>query len=89
MELDKLIGVNVEPTTGRVYPGGEAFGALIGYIRPITAEELKNNANKGYSSVSLIGAKGLEQVNEDRLKGENGATIYISKAKDDSKGCNS
>ncbi|MBU3111128.1 penicillin-binding transpeptidase domain-containing protein [Clostridium lacusfryxellense] len=83
--LDKLIGVNVVPTTGRVYPGGEAFGALIGYIRPITAEELKKNANKGYSSVSLIGAKGLEQVNEDRLKGENGATIYISKVKDDSK----
>ena len=84
-KVDKLVGVIVGNTTGRIYPGGEAFGALIGYIRPITAEELAKNANKGYSSVSMIGAKGLEQVYEERLKGVNGATIYVSKVKDDSK----
>ena len=83
--VNKLKGVIVGTTTGRVYPGGEAFGALIGYIRPITAEELGKNLNKGYSSTSMIGAKGLEQVHEERLKGQNGATIYISKEKDDSK----
>jgi len=84
-EVNKLVGVIVGSTTGRVYPGGEAFGSLIGYIRPITAEELGKNANKGYSSVSMIGAKGIEQVYEDRLRGVNGSTIYILKAKDNRK----
>jgi cell division protein FtsI/penicillin-binding protein 2 len=78
-------GVLPDISKGRIYPGGEAFGSLIGYIRPITAEELEKNAGKGYSSTSMIGAKGLEQVNEERLKGEDGATIYISKVKDESK----
>jgi cell division protein FtsI/penicillin-binding protein 2 len=81
----KIEGVLPQITKGRIYPGGEAFGSLIGYIIPITYEELKKNSGKGYSSHSMIGAKGLEQVNEERLKGEDGATIYISKAKDKSK----
>lgn len=83
--VNKLTGVIIGETTGRVYPGGEAFGALIGYIRPITAEELEKNTGKGYNSLSMIGARGLEQVNDESLKGEDGATIYISKAKDNSK----
>ncbi|MGH4051229.1 MAG: penicillin-binding transpeptidase domain-containing protein [Clostridium sp.] len=80
----KIEGVLPQISKGRIYPGGEAFGSLIGYIRPITAEELENNSGKGYSAHSMIGAKGLEQVDEDRLKGENGSTIYISKVKDKS-----
>jgi penicillin-binding protein 3 len=81
-ELNKLEGVVFDKPIGRVYPGGEAFGSLIGYIAPITAEELGKMAGQGYSSVSLIGKAGLEQVYEKRLKGESGATIYISKQKD-------
>jgi len=81
----KIEGVLQIIPKGRIYPGGEAFGSLIGYIRPITAEELEKNSGKGYSSNSMIGAKGLEQVDEKRLKGEDGVTIYISKVKDKSK----
>ena len=77
----KLEGVIHNKPMGRIYPGGEAFGSLIGYIAPITAEELGKIAGQGYSSVSLIGKAGLEQVYEKRLKGENGETIYISKQK--------
>ncbi|MCB2295564.1 penicillin-binding transpeptidase domain-containing protein [Clostridium algoriphilum] len=79
MEIDGVIHMI---TKGRIYPGGEAFGSLIGYIAPITAEELEKMKGKGYSSSSLIGKAGLEQVYEKRLKGENGATIYISRQKD-------
>ncbi|MGV8982093.1 penicillin-binding transpeptidase domain-containing protein [Clostridium sp.] len=79
MELEGVIHNKPE---GRIYPGGEAFGSLIGYIEPITAEELEKMPGQGYTSVSLIGKAGLEQVNEKRLKGENGATIYVSKEKD-------
>jgi cell division protein FtsI/penicillin-binding protein 2 len=80
--VNKLEGVVFYKPIGRVYPGGEAFGSLIGYIAPINAEELEKMTGQDYSSVSLIGKKGLEQVYEKRLKGENGATIYISKQKD-------
>lgn len=78
----KLDGVIQYKIQGRIYPGGEAFGSLIGYIAPITAEELEKNSGQGYSSSSKIGKAGLEQVYEKRLKGENGAEIYISKQKD-------
>jgi len=81
-EVMKLDGVIWQSHKGRVYPGGEAFGSLIGYIAPITAEELEKKAGQGYSSVSFLGKAGVEQVYENRLKGENGATIYISKQKD-------
>lgn len=79
MELEGVIQIKPK---GRVYPGGEAFGSLIGYIRPITAEELEKSKSEGYSSTSLIGKAGLEQVYEKRLRGENGTIIYISKQKD-------
>ncbi len=80
--VNKLDGVTFVHPKGRIYPGGEAFGSLIGYIAPISAEELEKRAGQGYSSSSLIGKAGLEQVYEKRLKGENGAIIYISRQKD-------
>ena len=80
--VNKLEGVTFLHPKGRVYPGGEAFGSLIGYIAPITAEELEKMVGQGYSSSSLIGKAGLEKVYEKRLKGENGAIIYISRQKD-------
>lgn len=81
-EVKKIAGVVARKVEGRVYPGGEAFGSLIGYIGEITAEELKKLGD-GYDSRSLIGKAGLEQVYEKRLKGENGAEIYISRKIDE------
>jgi penicillin-binding protein 3 len=78
----KIAGVLQQKSEGRVYPGGEAFGSLIGYVGAITAQELNKNAVKGYSSSSVIGKAGLEQVYEDKLKGEDGKIIYISKITD-------
>ena len=72
-------GVMGERTTGRIYPGGEALGELVGYIGAITAQELTDNKDGGYNSNSLIGKKGLEKVYEKRLKGEDGVSLYISK----------
>ncbi|HWO74493.1 MAG TPA: penicillin-binding transpeptidase domain-containing protein [Bacillus sp. (in: firmicutes)] len=64
----------------RVYPYKEAAAHLVGYVGPITAEELEELAGKGYSSTDVVGKRGMEQVLEERLKGENGARIYIEKA---------
>lgn len=81
-EAMKIEGVIHTKPIGRVYPGGEAFGSLIGNVGSITAEELEKFKGQGYSSTSIIGKRGLEQVFDKRLKGENGGVIYISKQKD-------
>ena len=81
--LEAIAGVIHNQSKGRIYPGGEAFGNLIGYIGPITEEELKNHKDEGYSSTDKIGKMGLEQVYEKRLKGENGGEISILKNGED------
>ncbi|WP_024613212.1 penicillin-binding transpeptidase domain-containing protein [Clostridium sp. Ade.TY] len=72
-------GILIKKSTSRIYNGGEAFGRLVGYVGPITKEELEKNKNKGYNTHSLIGKSGLEQVYEDTLKCENGGEIYIER----------
>ncbi|MGM0777965.1 MAG: penicillin-binding transpeptidase domain-containing protein [Bacillota bacterium] len=80
--LDKVFalkGVLKQDVKGRIYPFGEASAHLIGYVGPISADELKKQEGKGYSSNDLIGKRGLEQVLEERLKGTNGVKIGIKK----------
>ncbi|MCU1807091.1 penicillin-binding transpeptidase domain-containing protein [Cytobacillus firmus] len=80
--LDKVFalkGVLKQDVKGRIYPFGEASAHLIGYVGPISADELKKQEGKGYSSTDLIGKRGLEQVLEERLKGTNGVKIGIKK----------
>lgn len=77
-----LTGVQYKKETARVYGGGEALGRLVGYVDEISAEELTKYKGKGYSRGSKIGKAGLEQVYEDRLRGENGGEIYIATKKD-------
>lgn len=73
-------GILIQSKESRVYAGGEAFGGLVGFIGPITAEELEKNKDKGYTETSLIGKSGIESVYEEKLKGENGSEIYIERA---------
>ena len=76
-ELLKIKGVKITTTLARVYPLAEASSLLTGYVQNITAEELEKNADKGYTSTSIIGKAGLEKQYEDRLRGKNGKEIYI------------
>lgn len=82
-KLTALPGVQYQKTKGRVYPGGEALGNLIGYTGAITSEELKAHKGEGYTAQDKIGKMGLEQVYEKRLRGEKGGEIYIAKDGDD------
>lgn len=78
--LEKLIAipsVQKKDVPARFYPYGEAAAHLTGYIGSITAEQLEELKDEGYSSQSLVGKAGLEQVFESRLKGETGYTIYV------------
>lgn len=72
-------GILVQKTQGRVYINDEAFGRLLGYIRPISEEELKADEEGVYTSTSMVGKAGLEQVYETTLRGINGVEIYIER----------
>ena len=77
--VTSLPSVQSKQVEARVYPAKEAGAHLIGYVGPITADELKEREGKGYSSNDLIGKRGLEQVLDERLKGKNGVKIAIAK----------
>ncbi|MGO1478351.1 penicillin-binding transpeptidase domain-containing protein [Senegalia sp. (in: firmicutes)] len=81
-ELLEIEGVKYQEINERIYPGGEAFGALIGYIRPITKEELEKDEENFYNNRSVIGKLGLETVYEKTLRANDGKEIYISKISD-------
>lgn len=82
MELkEKLLqipGIKITDSTARVYPYGEQMAHLIGYVQNVTAEDLEENPDKGYTNNSIIGKAGLEKIYEDRLKGSSGSEIYIT-----------
>ena len=84
--LLNIKGIKITDAKARVYTYGEELGHLIGYVQNITAEELKQNSGKGYTSQSMIGKSGIEKIYEDRLKGTNGATIMIYDSSDTQKG---
>ena len=82
-QLLQIPGILINDAEGRVYTLGEEAGHLIGYVQTINDEELEKYADKGYSSTSLIGKSGLEMAYEDRLRGIDGASIYIQNADGD------
>lgn len=76
-QLLQISGIMVDSKTDRIYPYKEATSHITGYISSITAEELENRQDKGYTSSSVIGKTGLEKEYENRLKGTDGVKIYI------------
>ena len=42
----------------RTYPLGEAASHLIGYVRPVTAEDMEEHKGEGYDAASVIGKSG-------------------------------
>lgn len=81
--LWELDGINGNEVTGRVYPLNEAASHIVGYIGEITAEELEDQEPGIYGDEDMIGKRGLEQLYEEKLKGEQGVTILISKEDDE------
>src|SRR5699024_8004955 len=74
-QLKAIPAVSLKEVSGRAYPSGKAAAHLTGYIGQITAEEYKKADKKKYRETDEIGKRGLEQLFEDRLKGERGVRI--------------
>ncbi|MCM3763974.1 penicillin-binding transpeptidase domain-containing protein [Neobacillus niacini] len=78
-QLVALESVKTRKVDARIYPYRESAAHLIGYVGPITADELEKLKDKGYTSKDVIGKRGLEQVLDQQLKGESGVKIFIKK----------
>lgn len=78
-ELLTIPSVSYVETEGRTYPSGEAAAHLTGYIGPVTAEDMDKHTDKGYKDGDFIGKRGLEQLFEDELRGEDGVKIIVEK----------
>lgn len=78
-QLIQLEPVRTKKVESRIYPYKEAAAQLIGYVGPITADELAKQKGKGYTDQDYIGKRGLEQVYDEQLKGKAGVQIMITK----------
>lgn len=81
-QLVTIEGVTRQETSGRIYPGGAATSTLVGYIGPVTSEDIKEKKGS-YDSSDMIGKRGLEELFEEQLRGEKGVKILVVKEGDE------
>lgn len=66
-------GVSILTTAKRVYPFGGTVGAqVLGYVGPITGQEISAHPHQGYQTDSNIGKAGIESYYERFLRGVDG-----------------
>ena len=74
---------NLEIDNVRVYPKGEAFAHVLGYVGEISREQSQQEEYKGYQLGDRIGKSGIEQTYEKFLKGIDGGEIIEIDSKGD------
>ena len=66
-------GVTVLDVSRRTYPlGGSTASQVLGYVGPITGNEIASHPNQGYQTNSQIGKTGIESFYESYLRGRDG-----------------
>jgi penicillin-binding protein 2 len=76
-ELENTAGVVVQRTPRRMYPLGGWAAHVVGYVAPITGEQLDQLKGEGYQQGDLVGGLGLEAAYERQLAGQRGARLTI------------
>ena len=70
-------GVTVLDVSKRSYPNGGNVGAqILGYVGPITGNEITQHPNQGYQTDSTIGKTGVESYYEQYLRGKDGTSTF-------------
>ena len=69
---DDLPGVEVVVETQRKYTMGSLFAHILGYIGPVSGDELPDLRSEGYLPDDLIGRAGVESTYEQQLRGTYG-----------------
>jgi penicillin-binding protein 2 len=77
----RLPGVIVSAVPVRAYPYGQLAAHAVGYLREISAEQLKSATYQGYRAGDMVGQAGLEAAFERYLRGERGEQAVIVNAR--------
>lgn len=70
-------GVQVVNAAVRNYPDGTLAAHVLGWVGPISADELKSPKFKGYGQSDLVGKTGVEQQYERFLRGNKGIEKFL------------
>lgn len=65
-------GIRLERTYRRAYPFRASLSHVLGFVGPITPEELEERRQQGYRNDAIVGRAGLEIRYEEFLKGVDG-----------------
>ena len=76
-KLSAIQGIQIQETSGRVYPYGEICAHLSGYVQKASAEDLEKYADKGYTEDTWIGKSGLEAAYEEELHAQDGVSVQV------------
>ncbi len=71
----ELPGVEVVVETRRRYDSGPLFAHVLGYMGPVSADELPDLRDDGYLPDDLLGRAGIEAIYEGQLRGEYGSQL--------------
>jgi penicillin-binding protein 2 len=77
------VTAQVQPVIQYPVPGGANPAQVLGYLQPITPEEIKSRhlPVTGFSGVDLVGQAGLEAEYDDQLRGQAGKqTVAVNAA---------
>jgi penicillin-binding protein 2 len=69
---ERFPGISTEPTAVRSYPYGSAAAQVLGYVGPVSADELKQPAYRGVLAGDNVGQAGIEQAYDQVLRGHDG-----------------
>jgi penicillin-binding protein 2 len=76
---DEFPGIGAEPVSIRNYPSksGERATHILGYVGPVTEDDLNNELGKKYYRNELVGKAGIELQYDDALRGIPGVRTVI------------
>ena len=72
---DGTVWAQTREDGARIYPQEALGGQVIGYVSPVTAEDLATLADAGYRAEDVVGRSGLEYGAEELLRGTPGWSL--------------
>ena len=76
-KLTGLAGIQIQTSIERVYPYGVDTAPITGYVRPVSADDLKADTQDYYQQTDEIGRAGVEKWGEQMLRPTRGGTLQI------------
>ena len=71
-------GFQVVAKAIRTYNGADLLAHILGYVGPITPDEVEAYLDAGYEFDARVGRTGVEQTYEDVLRGTNGQRLVLA-----------